>query len=167
MLVLDDIITALDSKQVYIATFIDLAKDFDSLDHSILLHRLSSIGLSTTCCDWFASYLADLYANDTILYSVGPSLHSTAFTLQLNFTSAEQSSHNLHLLLHGSKTNFIIFDWENVASSPPKISCADGSALDYLNSYKYLDMWLDSSLSFTHQQPSDNSQSQTSFPLPQ
>lgn len=41
MLVLDDIITAFDSQQVCIAAFIDLAKDFDSVEHRILLHRLS------------------------------------------------------------------------------------------------------------------------------
>ena len=39
------------------ATFIDLAKAFDSVEHSILLRRLSSIGLSPSACAWFASYL--------------------------------------------------------------------------------------------------------------
>ena len=45
--------------QVCIASFIDLAKAFDSVDHMTLLGRLSSIGLSPTCCNWFASYLTN------------------------------------------------------------------------------------------------------------
>ena len=54
--VLDDIITTVDNKQVCIAAFIDLAKAFNSVDHNILLHRFASIGLSNSCCNWFASY---------------------------------------------------------------------------------------------------------------
>lgn len=57
--VLDDVITALDSKQVCTATFIDLAKAFDYVDHRILLYKLSSIGLSSSSCDWFANYLTN------------------------------------------------------------------------------------------------------------
>uniref|UniRef100_A0A3B1JMQ8 Reverse transcriptase domain-containing protein n=1 Tax=Astyanax mexicanus TaxID=7994 RepID=A0A3B1JMQ8_ASTMX len=196
--VLDDIITALDSKKTCIAAFIDLAKAFDSVDHRVLLSRLSSIGLSTSCCDWFASYLVGrvqqlktenflseplaifkgvpqgsilgptlfsiyindvakaagnshihLYADDTILYSFGPSLHSAASTLQRSLTSIEQSFQNLHLRLNTNKTKCIIFGLKNDATNPPKISCANGTALEYVNVYKYLGIWLDSSLSFT------------------
>lgn len=57
MKVLDDIITALDCEQSCIATFIDLAKA--EVDHMILLQRLSSISLSSTCYDWFVSYLTN------------------------------------------------------------------------------------------------------------
>ena len=57
--VLDDIIADLDNKQVCIASFIDLAKAFDSVDHMTPLGRLSSIGLSPTCSNWFASYLTN------------------------------------------------------------------------------------------------------------
>lgn len=39
------------------AAFLDLAKAFDSVDHNILLYRFSSIGLSKSCINWFASCL--------------------------------------------------------------------------------------------------------------
>uniref|UniRef100_A0A3B1KHQ9 Reverse transcriptase domain-containing protein n=1 Tax=Astyanax mexicanus TaxID=7994 RepID=A0A3B1KHQ9_ASTMX len=55
--VLNDIISALDKKQSCAAIFIDLAKAFDTVDHSILLDRLRSIGVSEQSLAWFASYL--------------------------------------------------------------------------------------------------------------
>ena len=45
--VLNDVTIILDSKQCYCgAIFIDLAKAFDTVDHSILVGRLRSIGAS-------------------------------------------------------------------------------------------------------------------------
>ena len=35
----------------------DLAKAFDRVDHQILIKKLASSGLSSTCVDWFKSYL--------------------------------------------------------------------------------------------------------------
>ena len=120
--VLNDIISALNSKQYCAAIFIDLAKAFDTVNQSILADRLGSIGVSGHSLDWFTNYLTDrmqyvkseyllshplpvtkgvpqgsilspklfsvyinniassvcdssihLYADDTILYAVGPS----------------------------------------------------------------------------------------------
>ena len=195
--VLDDIITTMDNKQVCIAAFIDLAKAFDSVDHDILLHRLASIGLSNSCCNWFASninnrvqcvkseyvvsdplniskgvpqgsilgptlfsiYINDvakaigasqihLYVDDTIIYSSGPSLHSAASTLQLRLTSIEKSVQDLHLRLNSKKTKCMLFNRRNSVTCPPKITCANGSELEFVSSYKYLGLWLDNSLSF-------------------
>ena len=42
-MVLNDVTIALDSKQCCAAIFIDLAKAFDTVDHSILVGRLRSI----------------------------------------------------------------------------------------------------------------------------
>ena len=204
MKVLDDITTAVASKLVCLATFIDLAKAFDSVEHNTLLQRLSSIGLSPSCCDWFASYLTNrvqqvksgntisdplaiskgvpqgsilgptlfsiyinevakeagnsrihLYADDTILYAVGPSIASAAATLQESLNNVEKAFHSLHLRLNTSKTKCMLFSRKKETPSPPKITCADGTpegaTLEFVDSYKYLGIWLDSSLSFnTH-----------------
>ena len=52
---------ALDSKQHCAAIFIDLAKGFDTVDHSILVGRLRTIGVSEGSLAWFANYLFILF----------------------------------------------------------------------------------------------------------
>jgi hypothetical protein len=44
--VLNDVTITIDSKQHWAAIFIDLVKAFDMVDHSILVGRLRSIGVS-------------------------------------------------------------------------------------------------------------------------
>ena len=44
MKVLNDITEARDKKQHCVSLFIDLSKDFDTVDHAILRQRLSSVG---------------------------------------------------------------------------------------------------------------------------
>jgi hypothetical protein len=50
--VLSDVTIALDSKQCCAAIFIDLAKAFDTVDHSILVGRLRSIGIPAGSLAW-------------------------------------------------------------------------------------------------------------------
>uniref|UniRef100_A0A8K9XB23 Reverse transcriptase domain-containing protein n=1 Tax=Oncorhynchus mykiss TaxID=8022 RepID=A0A8K9XB23_ONCMY len=57
--VLNDIITAIDKRQYCAAVFIDLSKAFDSVNHHILIGRLSSLGFSNDCLAWFTNYFAD------------------------------------------------------------------------------------------------------------
>ena len=55
------------------------------------------------------------------------------------------------LLLNTKKTKCIIFDRKPDLTPVPKIFCGDGSELEFVTCYKYLGLWLDSSLSFnTH-----------------
>jgi hypothetical protein len=56
--VFNDVTIALDSKQCCAAIFIDLVKAFDTVDHSILVGRLRSIGVSEGSLAWFANYLS-------------------------------------------------------------------------------------------------------------
>lgn len=57
--VTNDIINTLDKKQHCAALFIDLSKAFDSVDHALLLTRLSSIGLSHRAVGWFRNYITN------------------------------------------------------------------------------------------------------------
>jgi len=72
--------------------------------------------------------------------------------LQASFDSIQHSFRGLHLLLNSGKTKCMIFI--RSLSGPPCtkiISTLDGSVLDFVYSYKYLGIWLNSSLSFhTH-----------------
>ena len=40
----DDIVEALDTKRKFIASFLDLLKAFDTLDHIILIHKFKKCG---------------------------------------------------------------------------------------------------------------------------
>ncbi|CDQ62588.1 unnamed protein product [Oncorhynchus mykiss] len=127
--VLNDIITAIDKRQYCTAVFIDLAKAFDSVNHHILIGRLSSLGFSNDCLTWFTNYFADrvqcvksegmlsgpltvsmggptlfsVYINDVAL-AAGDSLIHLLSNLQTSFNAIQHSFRGLQLLLNASKT---------------------------------------------------------------
>ncbi|CDQ70595.1 unnamed protein product [Oncorhynchus mykiss] len=193
--------TAIDKRQYCAAVFIDLAKAFDSVNHHILIGRLSSLGFSNDCLAWFTNYFADrvqcvksegmlsgplavsmgvpqgsilgptlfsvyindvalaagdslihLYADDTILYTSGPSLDTVLSNLQTSFNAIQHSFRGLQLLLNASKTKCMLFNRSLPAPArPTSITTLDGSDLEYVDIYKYLGVWLDCKLSFqTH-----------------
>ncbi len=55
----DTLLEAMDKKQISIVVFIDLSKAFDSIEHDILLEKISRLGVSPAAHEWFKSYLAD------------------------------------------------------------------------------------------------------------
>ncbi len=57
--VLNDFIESIDNKQHCAALFIDLSKAFDTVDHTVLKHRLCRAGLSEQTVSWFDNYLTD------------------------------------------------------------------------------------------------------------
>ena len=53
----DRIISAMDNKQTPMTIFLDLSKAFDTLNHDILLTKLSYYGINNSANTWFKNYL--------------------------------------------------------------------------------------------------------------
>ena len=58
--IVNDLLSALDEDKVSLLSLLGLSAAFDTIDHPILLSRLSySFGISDTVLAWFTSYLTD------------------------------------------------------------------------------------------------------------
>ena len=51
------LINALDAKETPVSVFLDFAKAFDTVNHDILINKLSYYGIRGVQLDWFKSYL--------------------------------------------------------------------------------------------------------------
>jgi len=56
---LDRVCVAVDSKQYFLSVFIDFQKAFDTVDHDILVRKLSLLGFRGPINDWLRSYLSN------------------------------------------------------------------------------------------------------------
>lgn len=57
MELVENISTATDKKQYAVGVSVDLQKTFDSINHSLLLHKLERCGLRGVPLNWIRSYL--------------------------------------------------------------------------------------------------------------
>ena len=57
ILLTDNILEAMDKKQITALVLLDLSKAFDSIDHVRMPHKLSILGASPSTVKWFKSYL--------------------------------------------------------------------------------------------------------------
>ena len=58
MILVDNLINALQNKEYVIGVFLDFSKAFDTVDHSILLKKLYHYGIRGIAYEWFESYLS-------------------------------------------------------------------------------------------------------------
>ena len=61
MTLMDSLTHCLDNGEYVIDIFLDFSKAFDTVDHNILLQKLSLYGIRGTALDWFQSYLTNRY----------------------------------------------------------------------------------------------------------
>jgi hypothetical protein len=113
----DRIVHALNNKQWCIGIFLDLSKAFDTLDHSLLLSKLSHYGIRGTSLTWFKSYLQDRwqyvsYENCSSIYKLmvcgvpqGSILGPLLFIVYLN--DLDKVNGNYQMLCFADDTNML------------------------------------------------------------
>ena len=64
IMIMDEFIASLEKGDITLGVFIGLSKEFENVDHDILLSKLEHYGVRNALC-WFQSYLPDRKHNIT------------------------------------------------------------------------------------------------------
>uniref|UniRef100_A0A3P9J1E7 Reverse transcriptase domain-containing protein n=1 Tax=Oryzias latipes TaxID=8090 RepID=A0A3P9J1E7_ORYLA len=92
-----------------------------------------------------------LYADDTVIYSSKSNIVDIQHSIQHDFNSVQLWLQSNKLLLNKSKSYFMLFQkrLRPVAASEINVTYLDMSPISAAEKFKYLGLWLDSSLSFS------------------
>uniref|UniRef100_A0A8C7WUV5 Reverse transcriptase domain-containing protein n=1 Tax=Oryzias sinensis TaxID=183150 RepID=A0A8C7WUV5_9TELE len=92
-----------------------------------------------------------LYADDTVIYTSKSNIVDIQHSIQHDFNSVQLWLQSNKLLLNKSKSYFMLFQkrLRPVAASEINLTYLDMSPISAAEKFKYLGLWLDSSLSFS------------------
>ena len=71
-----DPLSSLNNNRDTILVLLDMSSAFDTLDHNVLIHRLSAIGITGIALNWFTSYITNRSSSVSINTNSSLPLHN-------------------------------------------------------------------------------------------
>ena len=94
--VVNDLFLSLNKGNISVLALLDFSSAFDTIDHTILVHRLhTDFGFTDTVLQWFSSYLTDRTHHVSLCNHQGSVLGPILFTMYIKPLSAIIDSHSI------------------------------------------------------------------------